>query len=776
MKHTRLLFFDKAGSVSRNLWKEAVGIGPLTAVLVPAMVMLAVMVVTAGAAPFGAKYSLEPDRQWHITADEIHYDRESSYYSAEGNVRISRPGKAVTADRVRYELNTMKAVADGHVRMTVGRDYLLGDRLEIDLNTETGILYNGTIFAEENHFYIRSDTLEKIGPDTYTAVRATVTTCDGERPSWKITGKDLRLTLDGYGTVKHAALWARQFPVLYSPYLVFPVKLTRQSGLLPPEVGTSDRKGVEISQPLYWAISDSSDATFYEHYMSRRGNKLGVEYRYVLDARSQGAVLADVLKDRKVDDGSGDSSRDWGYDSDDVLRPNSDRYWFRMKHDQVLPFGWVAKLDADVVSDQDYLQEFKEGYGGFDDTEAYFQSRFGRELDDYDDPVRTNRIAVSRLWPGFTLNAEARWYDDVIQRRWGDDLGLPDTTLQKLPAVEFDALKQRVFGSSFYYDLDSEYTYFFREDGTRGHRADMVPRLYRPVQIGRYAVIEPSVGLRETLWYVDRYASEDAGKDRTQTRETADVKLDVSSGVSRVYEVDRWGADRMRHSILPRIVYEYIPEPKQDEYPEFDAVDRIDEIHRITYSLTSYITMRSAAGEQTGTSQAGEGDTSGTSYRYAQLCRFKLEQYYDIREARKDTPQDWRNGKTREPFSPVSGELELTPLNYVSFRADAEWSPYDNELLSHNTGLVLRDRRGDRLTAAYRYTREENESVYMDGRLYLTEAVSLYGDYERNMRDDALIRQRLGCLYQAQCWSVDVSYTDEDADRRFRFMIRLYGF
>ena len=41
--------------------------------------------------------------------------------------------------------------------------------------------------------------------------------------------------------------------------------------------------------------------------------------------------MGDYLRDRQVDNGLGNSTTDWGYTGDDYLRPNEDRYWFRMK-------------------------------------------------------------------------------------------------------------------------------------------------------------------------------------------------------------------------------------------------------------------------------------------------------------------------------------------------------------------------------------------------------------------------------------------------------------
>jgi len=703
----------------------------------------------------------DPNEPWHISANKIQYDNQKYQYTGIGNVSITKNNKRLTADFVHFDHKTMKVEAEGHVMMTAGEDVLLGSRMEIDLKTETGIVHDGTIFLKKNHFYIKGDILKKVGKNEYTAHKASISTCDGEHPAWKITGRNLKVTVEGYGFVNHAALWAKRVPVMYSPFLVFPVKLTRQTGFLAPQIGYSDRKGEEYIQPFFWAISESSDATFYLHHMGRRGEKVGLEYRYVLDRSSKGALMFDVLDDRKVDDGKHNSSSDYGFSDDSVLRPNSDRYWFRMKHDQALPWGFSAKLDLDIVSDQDYLHEFKDGYTGYNETEAYFERNFGRGFDAYDDPVRLNRLNLNKNWMQFSLNAETRWYDDVIARRQEDT----DTTLQKLPVIKFDALKQQIAKTPFYFDLESEYTHFFREDGTRGHRADSHPRIYLPYSYKRYFNIEPSFGARQTAWHIDEYDSASAQDDRTFFRDVYDMKLDLSSEIFSVYGSKSKGSNRIKHTLRPQIVYDYIPGKDQDKYPQFDSVDRIDKMNLLTYSITNTLTSRSEKPTAKKEGPREEESEESSSYSYKQFCRFKLEQSFDINKERGDDP---------EPFSPIYGELDFLINDFVKVDADAEWSTYESEFLSHNTGVSISDKRGDSLFVEHRFNRDYSESIYTDCLLKLSDRIFAYTEYERNLRDKKTIRSGIGFLYTAQCWSIDFGYSYENGSQ-FSFMINLFG-
>jgi LPS-assembly protein len=744
---------------SSRICKAVPGLSLLLLILIP---------VLGPASVKGQTTPFQDDKKvpWNIVADEINYDDQAKVYIGRGNVNITKKNKNLNADYVRFNQNTMDVFAEGHVVMMVGENIITGTSMEMNLDGETGTIYNGTIFIDENHFYIKGDKIQKVGKNAYTADKASVSTCDGDSPAWKITGRNLRVTVEGYGFVNHAALWAKKIPVLYTPFLAFPVKLKRQTGFLAPQAGYSDRKGSEYVQPFYWAINESSDATFYSHYMGSRGEKLGLEYRYVLDEQSKGTLMYDFLDDRQVDDGSPDSEK-WGYTGDAVLRPNSDRYWFRMKHDQALPNGFFARLDIDFVSDQDYLNEFKDGYTGFNETEKYYINEFGRGFDAYDDPVRLNRFNLNKNWPLYSLNAELRWYDDIIKRRQEET----NTTLQRLPVITFNGSKQNILTSPFYFDLASEYTYFYSEDGPRNHRVDVHPRFYLPYSFGSYFTIEPSVGLRETVWYVDKKDSSSSDK-KTLTREIYDIKVDLFSEVYHVFDLGGNGVERIKHTVRPQIIYDYVPEKDQSELPSsLDDIDRIARVNMITYSLTNTLTSKFKTHTEeikrhSPDKPVGDSRYEPPRYNYNEFFRFKLEQSYDINKKNEDDP---------EPFSPIHGELELYPIRYFSVKTDADWSHYDSNFRSGNVAAAFWDMRGDKLSVDYRYQRDVSETVYTNLGLKISDGFSIYGEHERNIFDRKDLKYVFGFKYETQCWAFDFNLTKEEEDLGFNFMIILFG-
>lgn len=705
---------------------------------------------------------------WHIVADELYYDAGREHYHASGQVIITQNNRTIQADEIRFEHQEMQLYASGNIIVQVAGDVLLAQELQLDLTTETGVLYDGSLFIRANHFYIQGDRIYKTGEQAYQASRACFTTCDGPDPAWKITARNLNVTIEGYGRGRDLVFRIKEVPVLYLPFMIFPVKTKRQSGLLAPEGAWSSRSGLEYTQPLYWAINEQSDATVYWHYLARRGHKTGLEYRYVPSAQTAGLIQGDYLHDRQVDDGSPET-RSWGYRHNNLPRPNRDRWWLRMKHDQQLPGEVAARLDLDVVSDQDYLHEFRDGFTGFESARNTFYNTFGRDLDDYAQTRRANRLTVSRWWTTSSLNAQALWYDDVVARRHGG----PDTTLQRLPVARLFTLPTTLHSSPLYYNMDAQLAHFYRKEGLSGQRLSVHPRLYLPWNWHQRLSLQPSVGWRGTAWQTRGQAPAMDTSELDHTQGQFDAEVDLASEVFRVYQRQSGRFDAIKHVLRPGLTYRYVPKNDPKNYPAFDDEDVAAARNRLTWSLTNTLIGRAIPNLESdaGPNAESEPKSQAVSSRYHDILRLYLEQSYYIDEPDASREHD---------FSDIYGQLRFKPLAWLALQADAEWSPHTSTFTSRNLMGSLADARANRVYVEHRYNRLPETgrlSEILRTGIYLNvlPSVGVLANYETNLAADQRIHTHLGVIYRHQCWSFDVRYHDEVHEQKYMVMFNLRG-
>ena len=486
---------------------------------------------------------------------------------------------------------------------------------------------------------------------------------------------------------------------------------------------------------------------------------LSGEYRYVLSPESKGMIMMSYLKDETIGDGT-DENQDYNY-SATPDRTNHDRYWFRMKHDQELLYGFKAKLDIDYVSDMDYLRTFGSGFAGFDSTDSAFEKMFGRDLDEDTDYTRKNSLLVTKNWSSYSLNMQALWYDNIKARQTDTD----DTTLQTLPSVEFFAARQKIAeGFGLYYKMDSEFKSFYRQDTTdtevTGRRVDIHPIFYYPIKLGKAFFLEPYAGVRGTLWDADEFTDTDGDDSNARSRGLYEMGMDLSTTLSRVITLDTDFAEKIQHKIVPRLEYDYIPFVAQEDLPYFDSIDDISEKNIITWSLTNTFTARN-----TMTDENGE-----ESREYKELFWFKLSQGYDIRyEEDGDDAED-------DPWQDLTFKYELNPFKYLRSDGTIAFDPNNSHFTKIQIGGTLTDTRGDSLDMSYRYSKSYSHTwkTKISANL-IPDTLKAYYSVENDLEDKKTVETGVGISIQRPCWGLDIGFKDESANKSFAFMVTLKG-
>ncbi len=698
----------------------------------------------------GLSFASVPDRleRVDIEAETLSYDSDSKTYRAHGNVVISFEGGFLKADHVTWDRLKDEATAEGHVFIKSGEDLLEGEKARFNVGDETGVVSDGKMFFEKNHVYLKGKTIEKRGDATYFLKEGQATTCDGENPDWMFTGREVEVTIDGYGTVKDGAFKIKGFPVLYLPYMIFPAKTTRQTGLLPPRIAySSDKLGVDIGIPFYWAISDNADATFYQRYMDKRGFQEGVEVRYLIGEHSHGTFYGDYLNDSmEVSETEGDAvlHRNW--------RENNKRWSYYLDHETTFSPGFYLKTDIKRVSDRWYFRDF-DSYNYYmthyreDDTRKFGGVSFEA---DKSLTALTSSARLVKDWSLFNATALVE-YTDNFQSYSNDE------TLQKYPEVTFTGVKQPILDSPFDFELTSSYGHYYRTTGYRGDVVDLYPIFSLPLSFSDYLEFTPSLGLRETTWDSSYRSSTTSADDKDGSRELYTAGATLSSEVHRIFNVGGEVVDRIRHGIRPEMTYSYIPYVYQDDRPDFLAA--VAETNAVTYSLINTLIARL------------KDEEGGVSYR--EFLRFSLSQTYDIQEARRNTTgSSWTE---RRPFGNVTSELDFSPFQYLSFDADAQFNVNAGEWEGINSILDISDPRGDSLSAEYRYTQNSVEQVNLYLKAKATETLDLMYALRKDELGKKTLEATYALDYHRQCWSVEFSYTDSPDDRSFMVIFYLYG-
>jgi len=692
--------------------------------------------------------TVEDESPWQITAKRLIYKEKEEIYIAEGAVSIKKTGQSLYAQKATYNLKTGIAEVSGDVRFEAGGDVLTGDRAVFNLKDQTGKIENGHLFLKDNHYHIHGAVMEKLSENTYLIKDCRyLTTCDGAKPFWNITASEVKVTVEGYGKVRNAAFRIHDVPVLYLPYMIFSAKTKRQTGLLAPRMGYSERNGADIEVPFFWAISDDTDATFYQRYMSKRGYMQGLEFRYVAEEDSKGAFLFDILWDRNDKKDLSDPDE---FELSPFGRKNSTRYWLRGRADQNLPLKIVARLDADYVSDQDYLKEFERGLFGLD-MRPDLSEESGRPIEEKRSPTRRSALRLSRDGESYSLQALAGYH----QRPENPPV---DTTSQPLGGLSFAVLPEQVMGLPMFFSLESDYDYVWRDEGIKGNRISVSPELRFPLWPGRYFELEPWT--RYTLnsqWFDDNM-----GDGSHHNRRAYEGGIRTSTVVERSYSVDWRKANTIKHRFWPKLSYRYRdPQDDHDQSPWFEPIDVEGKVNRITLSLENFLDARMV------------GEKGERTYR--QLATFSLSQDYDINEKRRRRIP----GRKKEPFTPLAAQFLVRPFEMVDFRGGAQWDHYDHEITAASLSLALSaersENRSDTFNVDYQYNNAGQESLNFFVDVYLVHGFSAGSSLQRDIDLGENISNRYWVEYTGQCWGAKVMAEREDEDTSVMLVLKFRG-
>ncbi|MBX3026058.1 LPS-assembly protein LptD [bacterium] len=728
----------------------------------------------------------EPARNEEITIDaqSLDYDQRGEILSATGDVLIRRGDTTLQADTVEFNRRTSEARAIGDAVLLSPEAQISADAIFLDMNNETGELQGAHINADRLGYSLSGDRIEKGLGQRYRIENGRFTTCNCEdgKPDWSIAGDTLDVTVDGYGTLEGGTFDILDVPVLWLPRAAFPVFRERQSGLLFPRVGISNRRGFQLLQPGYWAIDKNQDLTVSGDIETSLRVGVIPEYRYAFSEATQGRFQFGYFNEFfrgktsnvKVPPGANPDTPE-------------NRWGIIGHHQQGIPQidGLSGYLDVLAVGDDLFLREMNT-FALDEQEEVSLRTK----------PFTTSQGGLLEVWSRAQLQAGAIFYQDLVGPTV--DSPTPSCTpsptndcitqteneslvIQRLP--ELRVISQKDLGFGLLGDFGGSFTNFQRSLGLAGVRADLKPQVELRLPLGRSVFGSVRAAFRETAYGLtqNQMAGGFTGQNLVDgpyidlpsgnSRELFELHGTVGTQLERVFDFPYFGLDKLKHTVEPELDYLFIPDVTQSNLPVWDGIDRINERNLITYGFATRLLGRTAA------------STDGERGEVFELGRLALQQSYDpsrdippTSQLNPTTGQPTNPGKPGDHLSDIDLSLRVNPGPITSIRAYTTYDTSQNNISSATVGLRLTEpfRRFDEAGRRRLFTRASFAVEYrfitdsilqlVDSSvaLPLTDRIALLYTMRYNIDSDTFLENYAGVrlLSSCNCWALNLGVTD----------------
>ena len=571
-----------------------------------------------------------------------------------GNVKMSRADQQSSSNTANYD--SVSQVLDMH-----GNVYYREDALA--LHSETAMLNLAADQAKlRNVQFISPETPLRGMAKLYNRQSKTLsqyqdvafTSCRPGNQDWVIHTPELKINkTTGKGTAKNAWLEFKGAPVLYTPYISFPIDNRRLSGFLAPSFGSTKYGGFRMAAPYYWNIAPNYDATLIPRELTKRGPLLAGKFRYLTE-QSIGNVSAEFMPHDSV--------------------TNTTRYLGSIKNtSQITPYI-SSNMDLNYVSDKTYLAEL------------------GNALSFSNYNYLRSFANVNYAGAGVSLSGLVDNYQSINTTI--NNAALP---YRKLPQINLN------LNHSFQFmplntAMENEYVYFQQASLVNAQRINTKPSISIPLQTAS-SYLTPKLSVQHTQYILNNLQP---GSSSSASRTLPIFSTDSGLFFERNLNI---GNTSFMHTLEPRLFYLYVPYSNQQNIPVFDSAlydfqyysmfrensfsgtDRIQDANQITTAITSRLI----------------DDTSG-------LERLKLnigEIFYfrdrNVTLQYAGQPPVPGSSVQTSSYSNVVTELSSELTHNLSVNSGLQWNPQLNDIQRGQVGIHYSNPDNEIFNVGYLY-------------------------------------------------------------------------
>ncbi len=677
-------------------------------------------------------------------------DTEGPIATLSGDVQLAKGKRQVRSDRAQFNRDTNEATIEGNISFREPGVLLLSDRARLNTQTQAAALDNATFVLHDSGARGTAKSFRRDEQGVIYIDNATYTTCEPSSNAWLLRAGKVRIDADGrFATAPNARVAVKDVPILYTPWIRFPIDNSRATGLLFPRLAFGDENGLDFAQPVYLNLAPNYDATLTPRYIQERGEMLEAEFRHLSrfdDTVLSGAWLGD-------DAGGNDSDENADPLSGERRFEGQDRWLTGIAHQGGMAQDWNTLIDYTKVSDVDYFEDL-----GATTLQANGQAHL-----------------VQLFSAGYQL---PHWRANIAQIQYqtiAEDL---EDQYKQLPRLDLDG-EYRFADTDLALALNHQYTMFDHSD-PRKTTGDRLRTDYEAAWDKRWVwgFLRPAAKLKHIGYTLDDPVLLGGDDNPSVTVPVADLDagLYFERHTRRLFK-------GYTQTLEPRLYYLNSAFEDQTDHPDFDTSDltfsyqqlfrddrfaggdRIGDANQVTIGLTSRL-LDARGVEQL---RGSIGRIEYFDDRYV-----SLEPTFTKAFLKSLSSQDLADATKRETArqllsdeSPYAGEFATRLGDYWRLRSDALYSEQDAKVDKGSVALRY-DRNRALVNLAYRYTRESPRLV--DGQLLdadieqsdlsaylpLSPQWALVGRWNHDLTNSRELEFLGGFEYDSCCWRLSM--------------------
>lgn len=488
-------------------------------------------------------------------SSELQQDKLAKF---SGDVYIAKSDMRAYADEAVVNQETEILTLSGNVVIRDNNLLMQGSTATIDTTDSTGNIENAEYVLHDAHMRGEAAVIERESESIANLQQSYITHCAPDSNAWSMKASKIVLNQEtGMGTATNAIIKVKDVPIMYVPYITYPIDGKRRTGLLWPSIAVSD-EGIDITQPIYLNIAPDWDATLSPRYIGDRGLATELEVRH-LNEYSDWVVSGAHIDDKLYED------KRWIFGVDEQGRFNN---------------NWWHSIDYTSVSDDDFFNDL-----GTESLNVRRTLNLRRE----------GKIGYqSESWSFTTTVIEYQTLDESIAEQYKL---LPLMELQYRPKSEKFQLSGLFYSQLAEFDIDNTAL-------TKGTRVYAEPGVTFPMTWAG-GFLTPTAKIRSVAYKLDDEHGLPVANEDSVGASAPMFSLDGGLYFDRD---SNWFGSDYNHSFEPRLYYLYSEYKDQTDQPLFDTglrtfdynqlfresrftgVDRIDDANQVSIGITTRFT------------------------------------------------------------------------------------------------------------------------------------------------------------------------------------------